>query len=276
MNIQELIDAGKLVRKDIINMIYEAGSGHPGGSLSCVEIMVSLYWGILKHDPKNPAWEERDRVIFSKGHVCPTLYSCLARKGYFDDKQLCTLRKCGTKLQGHPGYCYNLPGIETTTGSLGQGLSIGVGMALGMINKKINSRVYVLLGDGELQSGQIWEAVMSASHFKLDNLCAIVDNNNLQIDGFVDDVMSIKPLKEKWESFGWHAIEIDGHNFNEILDAYKKAMTIKKKPTVIIAKTIKGKGISFMENIADWHGKSPNAEQRDKALQEIENKAIGI
>ncbi|MFC1566540.1 transketolase [bacterium] len=272
---KNLINTAKDVRKDIINMLHKAKSGHPGGSLSCVELMVALYHDVLKHDPKNPCWDERDRVIFSKGHVCPTLYSCLARCGYFDPKELDTLRQMGSRLQGHPGLCSELPGIEITTGSLGQGLSIGVGMSLGAKQKKLKSRAYVLLGDGELQSGQIWEAVMSAAHYKLDNLCAIVDYNNLQIDGRVEDVMGISPLKEKWMSFGWHVISIEGHKYDEILEAYKEALAIKTKPTVILATTIKGKGVSFMEDKAEWHGKAPSEEEREQALKEIESGNIG-
>ncbi|MFC1546861.1 transketolase, partial [bacterium] len=247
----------------------------PGGSLSCVELMAVLYWKFLKHDPKNPCWPDRDRVIFSKGHVCPTLYSCLARSGYFSTEELLTLRDLGSRLQGHPCIKSCLPGIEVSTGSLGQGLSIGAGMAQGAKLDKKPLRIYVLIGDGELQAGQIWEAVMSSAHYKLDQLCAIVDFNGLQIDGYVKDIMNIEPIKEKWASFGWHVVEIDGHSYDEIINAYKEAINTKGKPTVIIAKTIKGKGVSYMEDEAGWHGKAPNDEQMKKALEDIENSDIG-
>jgi transketolase len=276
MDFKKFVDIGKLIRKDIIQMLKEAGSGHPGGSLSCVELIVALYWHFLKQDPNNPCDPKRDRLIFSKGHVCPTLYACLAHLGYFEHKEIMTLRKAGSRLQGHPAFSCSLPGVETSTGSLGQGLSIGIGMALGLRLDKIDSRVYVLLGDGELQSGQVWEAVMSASHYKLDNLCAIVDLNGLQIDGPVSQIMNIEPIKDKWISFGWNVIEINGHNYKEIFDAYTKAKEIKGKPTVVIAKTVKGKGVSFMENNADWHGKAPNEQEMKIALEEIEKGNIGI
>jgi transketolase len=257
------------IRKDIIKMTAAAGSGHPGGSLSCVEILVSLYFKVLRHDPKNYAWEGRDRFILSKGHVCPALYATLARAGYFPVEELLTLRKFGSRLQGHP-HRKKLPCLETSSGSLGQGLSIAVGMAIGFKMDKKEQRVYCLMGDGECDEGQIWEAAMSASHYKLDNLCGIVDVNGLQIDGFTRDVMNLEPLAEKWKAFGWHVIEVDGHNFEELLKAFEEAKNTKGKPTVILAKTVKGKGVSFMENKAEWHGKAPKKEEAEIALRELE------
>ncbi|MFC1484864.1 transketolase [bacterium] len=276
MDYSKYVQLSKIVRRDIIEMLYQAGSGHPGGSLSCVELIVALYFKILKHKPDNPCWEDRDRVIFSKGHVCPTQYACLAHVGYFPVEELLTLRKIGSKLQGHPGYLCNLNGIEVSTGSLGQGLSIGCGMALGLKADKRDSKVYVLLGDGELQAGQIWEAAMTASHYNLDNLCAIVDYNGLQIDGKVDEIMNVAPVKEKFESFGWQVLEIDGHKYSDIFKAYEKFLKHKGTPTVIIANTVKGKGVSYMEHNVDWHGKSPNKELRDIALKDIEKQDVGV
>jgi transketolase len=276
MDFSKYVTLSKKIRKEILQMLNTAGSGHPGGSLSCVELIVSLYFKYLKHDSKNPQWEDRDRVIFSKGHVCPTQYACLAESGYFPVEELLTLRKVCSRLQGHPGYKCYLPGIEVSTGSLGQGLSIGSGMGLGFKMDKKDSNIFVLLGDGELQSGQIWEAALTASHYKLNNLCAIIDYNNLQIDGKVEDIKNVMPIKDKFESFGWNTIEIDGHKYEEIFSAYEKFL--KKdtnKPTAIIAKTIKGKVFSFMENNADWHGKAPNEKELIQALSEIEANNIG-
>ncbi len=276
MNYQKYIDLSKQVRRDIIEMLHIAGSGHPGGSLSCVELMVALYFGVLKHDCANPFWEDRDRVIFSKGHVCPTQYSCLSRACYFEESELKTLRKLGSRLQGHPGYKCCLPGIEISTGSLGQGLSIGSGMCLAFKLDKKASRAFVLIGDGELQSGQIWEAAMTASHHKLDNLCAIIDFNGLQIDGKIEDIKNVQPIKAKFESFGWNAIEVDGHKYSEIFEAYENFATTKGKPTAIIAKTVKGKGVSFMEHNVEWHGKAPNEKEKELAFTEIKTQNIGI
>ncbi len=254
-----------LTRKTIIEMIHEAKSGHPGGSLSAVELIVPLYYGIIKHDPSKPDLENRDRVIFSKGHAAPLQYSILGNLGYFDKKELKTLRKFGSILQGHPDS--NLtPGIECSTGSLGHGLSIATGMALaGKIDNK-DYRIYCLCGDGELQEGEIWEAVMSAAHYKLDNFTIIVDNNGLQIDGKVTDVMNVYPISEKFESFGCNVINIDGHDLEQVINAYFEAMNTKGKPTAIIAKTKKGMGINFMEDEAGWHGKAPSKEEALKAL----------
>jgi len=266
--IQQIKEICKDVRSDIIRMTTEACSGHPGGSLSAVELMTALYFNVMNHRPHEVKWAERDRFILSKGHACPVVYSVMARTNYFPEEELLSLRKCGSRLQGHPS-CKALESLEVSGGSLGQGLSIANGLALaGKLNKQV-FRVYCLMGDGELQEGQIWEAAMTAAHYKLDNVCAIVDYNNLQIDGEVEKVMGIAPLAQKWQAFNWHTIEIDGHNLNQILGAYGEASLIKGKPTVIIAKTIKGKGISFMENVADWHGKSPNKAEMEQALDDI-------
>ncbi|MHB9154643.1 MAG: transketolase [Endomicrobiales bacterium] len=271
MEIEQLKTIAKNVRRDIITMLTEAGSGHPGGSLSSVELMVALYFSRMKFDPKNPKDPGRDYFILSKGHVCPVLYAVLAELECFNSDELCSLRKLGSRLQGHPARDKELPGVEVSTGSLGYGLSIGAGIALGLKAGKMPNRVYVLMGDGEQQEGSTWEAAMSAGHFKLDNLCGIVDCNGLQIDGRVKDIMNIEPLSDKYRSFGWNTVEINGHDLKEVLEAYEKAGQCGGKPTAIIARTVKGKGVSFMENVADWHGKAPSKELRDKALQEIEN-----
>jgi transketolase len=270
-SLERINEICKEVRADIVRMTSAAGSGHPGGSLSAVEAMTVLYFNVLNHRPTDPQWAERDRFFLSKGHACPVLYSVMARSGYFPVEELVTLRKCGTRLQGHPS-CKTLPGIEVSSGSLGQGLSIANGFAL---SAKINGkkyRSYCLLGDGELQEGQVWEAIMTAAHYKLDNVCAVVDYNGLQIDGNVENVMGIAPLADKWRSFNWHVIEADGHDASQMLAAYEEAKQTKGKPSVIIMKTVKGKGISFMENIAGWHGKVPNSEELQKALDEIYGK----
>jgi len=270
-DISELEEIARKIRVDVIKMTNKAGSGHPGGSLSSAEIISSLYFNILKHDPKNPCWEDRDIFILSKGHCCPAMYSALARSGYFPVKKLMDLRKLGSYLQGHP-HSSCLPCIEASTGSLGQGLSIAVGSALGMRLNKKNSRVYCLMGDGEQQEGQIWEAAMSAAHYKLDNLCGIVDRNGLQIDGFTKEVMDYEPLEKKWKSFGWHVITVDGHDIEALLKAFESAKRKRNKPTVIIANTIKGKGVSFMENVAVWHGQAPNNEEMKNALNDLGEK----
>jgi len=257
------------IRRDILIMLEQAGSGHPGGSLSCVELLIGLYYYKLRHNPKNPYLATRDRFILSKGHGCPCLYAVLARQGYFPKDEILTLRKVGSRLQGHPDKAF-LPILETTSGSLGQGLSISNGIALAAKLDRLDIRVYCLLGDGELDEGQIWEAAMTSSHYKLDNVCAIVDYNKFQIDGSVKEVKNLEPLVKKWKAFNWHAIEIDGHNFKEIMDAYDELDRIEGKPTIIIAHTIKGKGVSFMENNLDWHGVAPKREHLDKALKELE------
>lgn len=256
------------VRADIVKMTSAAGSGHPGGSLSAVELMTALYFNVMNHRPQQVDWPDRDRFFLSKGHACPVVYSVMARSGYFPVEELMTLRKCGTRLQGHPS-CKALPGIEVSSGSLGQGLSIANGVALAAKLGNKGWRSYILLGDGELQEGQVWEAIMTAAHYKLDNVCALVDYNGLQIDGDVEAVMGLAPLTAKWQAFNWHTIEIDGHDLEAVLAAYDEAKNTKGKPSVIIAKTVKGKGVSFMENVAGWHGKTANSDELKKALDDI-------
>ncbi|EIV99677.1 LOW QUALITY PROTEIN: transketolase, beta subunit [Thermoanaerobacter siderophilus SR4] len=273
MDKEFLKQKAKEVRIDIINMLAEAGSGHPGGSLSCSDILTLLYFDKMNVKPDNPKWEDRDRLVLSKGHAAPALYAVLAEKGFFPKEELKTLRKLGSILQGHPDM-KSTPGLDMTTGSLGQGLSAANGMALaGKLDKK-GYRVYVILGDGELQEGQIWEAAMTAAHYKLDNLTAILDFNGLQIDGPNREVKNIEPVNEKFKAFGWHVIEIDGHDFDQIDKAIEEAKATKGKPTLIIAHTIKGKGVSFMENQVGWHGSAPNEEQRQKAIQELEGSGV--
>lgn len=249
-------------------MIYSAKSGHPGGSLSSADIVTALYFHIMNHNPKDPFWAGRDRFILSKGHACPSLYAALAESGYFDVSELKNLRKPKCLLQGHP--CTMTPGIEISTGSLGQGLSIATGIALGLRLDGSSSKVFALLGDGELQSGQIWEAMMAAPNFKLGNLTAIIDRNNLQIDGPTEKVMPLEPLKSKIESFNWQVYEIDGHNIREIIQTINRGFKITDKPKMIIAHTVKGKGVSFMENNVSFHGKSPNDEEYRIAMKELE------
>ena len=267
-DISFLKEKAKEIRKSIVSMITEAKSGHPGGSLSATDILTALYFSEMNVDPTNPKMVGRDRFVLSKGHAAPAIYATLAEKGYFSKDELMTLRKFGSRLQGHPDM-KKLPGIEISTGSLGQGLSVANGMAL---NAKIfdeNYRTYVVLGDGEIQEGQIWEAAMTAAHYKLDNLCAFLDSNNLQIDGNVSEIMGVEPLDKKWEAFGWNVIKIDGHDFEQILSALDKARKCKGKPTMIIAKTIKGKGVSFMENVCGFHGVAPTLEELERALAEL-------
>lgn len=257
------------IRINIIEMLCEAGSGHSGGSLSIADIFAYLYFsGELKLDPKNPLMKDRDRVILSKGHACPVLYATLSEKGYFDKSNLKTLRKLGSILQGHPDM-KKVPGVDMSTGSLGQGLSAGVGMALGLRLDGSLSQVFVIIGDGESEEGQIWEAAMAASHYKLGNLIGILDKNGLQIDGFTKDIMNSEPLSDKWRAFGWKVMEISAHNFDEIETAVLKAKEIKDGPVMIIADSIKGKGVSFMENQCGWHGKAPNLEEKNKAISEL-------
>lgn len=267
-NVQELKAIAKTVRGDIVSMLTESASGHPGGSLSATDIVTALFFGEMNIDVNNPKDENRDRFVLSKGHAAPVLYSALARKGYFPVEELQTLRKIGSRLQGHPSMkC--LPGIDMSTGSLGQGISSAVGMALaGKIDNK-SYRVYTLLGDGELEEGQVWEAAMAGAHYKLNNLTAFIDFNGLQIDGNIEDVMNPSPIDTKFEAFGWNTIIIDGHNMEEILSAIEKAKACTDKPTAIVCKTVKGKGVSFMENQAGWHGTAPSKEQCSQALTEI-------
>ena len=257
------------MRRNIIEMIYEVQSGHPGGSLSSVEILASLYFSVLKHNPNNPKWPERDKFVLSKAHACPVLYVALAQSGYFPETELLTFRKINSRLQGHAHT--KTPGVEMSGGSLGQGLSFGVGTSLAARMNNISSTTYVLLGDGECDEGQIWEAAMSASHHKLDNLVAIVDRNGIQNDRFTHEVMGIEPFEDKWKSFGWDVISIDGHSFIEIIPALQRAKSVKGVPSMIIAKTVKGKGVSFMENNPEFHGKAPNKEELQLAIEEISN-----
>ncbi len=267
--IQELEAKAKDVRRWIIKMLAEAGSGHPGGSLSSTDIITALYFKIMNHRPADPKWEDRDRFVLSKGHCCPALYAVLALSGYFPTDELMRLRKLDSFLQGHTDML-STPGVEISAGSLGQGLSIAGGMALaGKLNHK-DYHVYVVLGDGESQEGQVWEAAMACPHYKLDNLCAFLDYNKLQIDGPVAEVMNIAPLVDKFRAFGWHTIEIDGHNMNQIIQATNEAKNTRGKPTMVIAHTIKGKGVSFMEGKVEWHGVAPSKEERDKALEELQ------
>jgi transketolase len=259
----------KIVRIEILKMLALAGSGHTGGSLSSADIVTALYFSKMRYRPDEPNWKERDRFILSKGHAAPLLYAVLAMAGFFDISMLKTLRKLGSPLQGHP--CSRvLPGVEISTGSLGQGLSISNGIAIGLKIDKLSSRVYCLLGDGEIQEGQVWEAAMTAAHYRLDNLCAIVDHNGLQIDGPVSKVKAIEPVASKWRAFGWHVIEVDGHNMEEILNAFDEAEKVKEKPTMIIAHTVKGKGVSFFEGKVEYHGVAPTHEELEKALKELE------
>lgn len=257
------------IRKSIIIQTASAGSGHPGGSLSGVEILTYLYFVEMNIDPKNPKDPNRGRFVLSKGHASPLLYAVLAEKGFISKDELTGFRQIYSNLQGHPDM-KKIPGVEMSTGSLGQGLSVANGMALAAKLDGKNYRVYVLLGDGEIQEGQIWEAAMTAAHYKLDNLTAFLDHNGLQIDGKITEVMSPEPVDEKFKAFGWHVIKIDGHDFNQIEKAVNEAKTIKEKPTIIIAETVKGKGVSFMENEAGWHGTAPNKEQAQKALEELQ------
>lgn len=267
-NKQELMDIAKIIRKDIVSMLTESASGHPGGSLSATDIVTTLFFNEMNIDPKNPKMEDRDRFVLSKGHAAPVLYSALSRRGFFDPKELKTLRKIGSNLQGHPNM-NDLPGIDMSTGSLGQGISAAVGMALAGKTDDKNYRVYSLLGDGELEEGQVWEAAMAGAHYKLDNLTIFIDFNGLQIDGDITKVMNPSPIDKKFEAFGWNVLVIDGHNYDEILEAIEKAKNHKGQPTAIVCKTVKGKGVSFMENQASWHGTAPSKEQCEEALKEI-------
>src|SRR3954468_7551515 len=267
-NVTELAAIAKRMRREVIEMITEAKSGHPGGSLSATEMIVTLFFDVMRHDPANPKWKDRDRFILSKGHCCPILYAVMAECGYCPKDQLNTLRKLGSMYQGHPDVRF-IPALEASTGSLGEGLSLGIGMALAARLNGSPSRTYVVLGDGESQEGQIWEAAMFAPFHKVDNLVCIVDYNKIQLDGFVKDIMDLSPLTEKWKSFGWHAIELDGHNIPALQAAFAEAEATKGKPTVLVANTIKGKGVSFMENNPKYHGVAPTDKEMELALQEI-------
>lgn len=256
-DIKELKKKANQIRQHIIKMLVEAGSGHSGGPLGMADVFTALYFNILKHDPAKPDWQERDRLILSNGHICPVRYATMAQAGYFPISELQTLRKLGTRLQGHP-HRTSLPGIETTSGPLGSGLSQSLGLALAGRLDGAKWRVICLMSDGEQEEGNTWEAAMFAGKYKLNNLTALIDRNNIQIDGHTEDVMPLEPLKDKYEAFNWHVIEIDGHNFEEIIDAFEEAKAIFEKPTVIIAHTIPGKGVSYMENRFEWHGMPPD------------------
>jgi transketolase len=264
----ELQEISKGIRRDIIQMIAEAKSGHPGGSLSAVEILVTLFWDVMRHDPARPDWADRDRFILSKGHAAPVLYSVMAECGYTPKDQLQTLRKLGSIYQGHPDKRF-IPALEASTGSLGEGLSIALGMGLAARADKRPTRIFCVLGDGEIQEGQIWEAAMFGAYNKIDNVVAIVDYNGIQLDGFVKDILDVAPLAEKWRSFGWHTLEVDGHDIAALQAAFAEAASVKGKPTALVARTVKGKGVSFMENNPKFHGVAPTKDEVVKALQEL-------
>ena len=264
----ELAAIAKRARRTVIEMITEAKSGHPGGSLSATEIMVTLYFDVMRHDPANPKWADRDRFVLSKGHCCPILYFVMAECGYAPADKLLTLRKLGSPYQGHPDVRF-LPALDASTGSLGEGLSVGIGMGLAARLNHSPSRTYVVLGDGENQEGQIWEAAMFGAFHRVDNVVAIVDYNKIQLDGFVKDIMELEPLADKWRSFGWHVVEIDGHDVAAVQRAFAEAEATKGKPTCVLAHTIKGKGVSFMENNPKFHGMAPTKEECALALQEL-------
>ena len=268
-SVQELQDICKRIRREIIEMIGAAGSGHPGGSLSAVELVVELYFDYMKIDPKNPKWPQRDRFILSKGHAAPVLYAAMAEAGYTPIDKLNTLRKLGSIYQGHPDVRF-IPSLEASTGSLGEGLSLGLGLGIAARLDGSPSRTYVMLGDGEIQEGQVWEAAMAGAFHKLDNVVAIVDYNQIQLDGFVKDIMDVAPLADKWRAFGWHTIELNGHDIAAIQAAFKEAEATKGKPTCLVAHTIKGKGVSFMENNPKFHGMAPTADEVKLALQELQ------
>ena len=267
-DINELQAYAKQIRQGVLEAVYDAKSGHPGGSLSIAEILAVLYFNQMNIDEKNPKAEERDRLVLSKGHTSPALYSALALRGFFDKEELKTFRNINSKLQGHPDM-NKVPGVDASTGSLGQGLSIANGMAMASKLDGEGVRVYCICGDGEIEEGQIWEAAMTSAHYKLDNLCLIIDNNNLQIDGKVDEVMNVYPIDKKLKSFGFETINVDGHNIADLITAFEQAKETKGKPTAIIANTVKGEGISFMEDRVDWHGKAPNEEQYEEAKKEL-------
>jgi len=269
LSIDEMKEMAKTLRRHIIRMTAKAGSGHPGGSLSAVEIVTALFFNHLRYDPQNPHWTDRDRFVLSKGHAAPLLYAALAEAGYFPTEELLTLRQLGSRLQGHADMTAT-PGVEMSTGALGQGLSTGIGMALAARLDRRDYRVYVLLGDGECEEGQVWEAAMSAAHFKVDNIVAIIDRNRQQIDGWTYEIMDTEPMGEKLRSFGWHVVDVDGHDLTQILAALEEAKTMKGKPIAIIAHTTKGKGVSFMENNLEFHGRPPTADEAEQALKELE------
>jgi transketolase len=271
MNTENLIEKAREIRKDIIEIAYKAqGPTHPGGALSSADIMAALYFKIMKIDPANPRWEERDRLVLSKGHAYPVLYSALAERGYFDKSLLYSVRRINSKLQGHPDM-NKTPGVDMTSGSLGNGLAIGLGIALALKIRQIRSNVFVVLGDGELQEGIVWEAAMAASQLEIEKLIAIVDYNHLQSCGYTDQIISLEPLRAKWEDFGWKVFEMNGHDMEDIVKKMEMSVSFKGRPTVLIAHTIKGKGVSFMENSVAWHAGIPTSEQYEQALTELSN-----
>lgn len=272
MTIPELQAIAKDIRVDVIRMLVEAGSGHPGGSLSCTDIVTALYFHQMRHRPDQPDWPDRDRFVLSKGHCVPAVYAALARAGYFPREELLSLRKLDSRMQGHPDR-YRFPCLEASTGSLGQGLSVALGMALaGKTGAGARDyRVYCVISDGECQAGQIWEAAMAAPRFRLDNLCVLMDYNHIQLSGVVDEIMSLEPLLDKWRAFNWNTLEIDGHDFPAILKALDQAEQFHEGPTIIVCQTTKGKGVSFMENRWEWHGKAPTTEEGERAIHEIRN-----
>ena len=273
--ILELTKKATVCRKHIIDEVFMAASGHPGGSLSCVDILTLLYFNEMNVDVNNPKWEDRDRFVLSKGHCSPALYAVLAEKGFFDVKALDSFRQTDSFLEGHPNMD-KVPGVDMSTGSLGQGISAAVGMAIsGKLYKK-DYRVYSILGDGEIEEGQVWEACMAAAHYKLDNLTAFLDYNGLQIDGNITDVMNPEPVTDKFKAFGWHVITADAHDFSELHDAVEEARSVKGQPTMIVARSVKGKGVSFMENQASWHGSAPKQDQRDQAIKELDEYLAGL
>lgn len=265
-DVEKLKEISSDIRKDILLSIAEACSGHTGGSLGLADVFTCLYFSVMDHDPQNPSWKDRDRLVLSIGHVAPVLYTTLAHAGYFPKEELLTLRKFGSRLQGHPGRDHGLPGIELSAGSLGQGLSVAVGMTLAARYDKQNHRIYCIMGDGELQEGSVWEAAMSAAHYKLDQLCVVVDRNKLQIDGKNSDVMELEPLADKWKSFGWQVLECNGNDHHELLDTFDLAKKVTSKPQVILANTLMGKGVADIENDYRWHGKAPSKEDIAKFL----------
>jgi transketolase len=268
-SLEELQAIAKEIRRDIIQMITAAGSGHPGGSLSAVEILTTLYFGgAMKHDPANPKWADRDRIVLSKGHAAPVLYSVMAEAGYVPKDKLNTLRKLGSIYQGHPDVRF-IPALDASTGSLGEGVSLVLGMGLAAKLDNSPSRAYCILGDGESQEGQVWEGAMFGGYHKIDNVCAIVDSNRIQLDGFVKDIMEVEPLMDKWKAYGWHAIDVNGHDIPALQAAFAEAAATKGKPTVLIARTVKGKGVSFMENNPKFHGVAPTKDEAALALKEL-------
>lgn len=268
MSVDELEKMAVIIRCDIIDMICTAAAGHPGGSLSATDVVTALYFRVMRIDPENPDWPDRDRFILSKGHACPVWYAALAERGYFEKSHLKTLRQMGSILQGHPDM-RKTPGIDMTAGSLGHGLSAGLGMALSAKLQQKDYHVFVVIGDGESQEGSIWEASMAAPRFKLDNLTAILDYNHLQNDDSVDDIMPIHPVIDKWQAFGWNVIDIDGHEMAQVVQALEEAKSHQGAPSIIVANTVKGKGVSYMENVCEWHGKAPCQDEADQALEEL-------